>query len=91
MGTGNMLVKVRCGEDHFVIGMAGDVDFATFYNKVSKKIKMCARGSVMSDNIHIKWVDLDDDEVSIRCNADLEAMFGEIRDSGINTVNIIAR
>jgi len=39
----------------------------------------------------LKWIDTDDDEITIKCDADIEAMFGEIKDSGMNHVNLVAR
>jgi cell division control protein 24 len=46
---------------------------------------------VVPDTIVIKWVDADEDEITIKCDADIEAMFGEAKDSGMNYVNLIAR
>jgi cell division control protein 24 len=55
-----------------------------------KKIRL-GRPVSSGDVIQLKWVDADDDEVSLRCDADIEAMFGEARDSGMGHVNIIAK
>jgi cell division control protein 24 len=66
------------------------VNFATLYQKVLKKIRL-GRPVSSGDVIQLKWVDADDDEVSLRCDADIEAMFGEARDSGMGHVNIIAK
>lgn len=87
-----MMVRVRCGDDQFVISVQGDINYTSFYTKVLKKVRLCARGSIVSDNgVQIKWIDADDDEVTLRCDADLEAMFEECKEIGTNCVNIVAR
>ena len=45
----------------------------------------------MLDHMQIKWVDADNDEITIKCDADIEAMFDECREMGINTINMIVR
>jgi cell division control protein 24 len=70
--------------------LPSNTDYAQLYQKVAKKIRM-ARGSGVTDAVHIKWVDADNDEISLRCDADVEAMFDEIRDLGVTHVSLVAR
>jgi cell division control protein 24 len=62
-----------------------------FYQKVYKKIRTCARFASASESVLLKWIDADEDEITIKCDADIEAMFGECKDSGMNHVNLVAR
>ena len=43
------------------------------------------------DLLVLKWIDADNDEIVIKCDADIEAMFGEIKDSGGTCVDLVAR
>jgi cell division control protein 24 len=88
-----MLVRIQCGDDQFAISVHGDINYHSFYSKVNKKVRMCAKSSIVPDSgvQMIKWVDADNDEITIRCDADLEAMFGECRELRATSVNIIAR
>lgn len=69
--------------------MQSDIDYSLLYQKVSKKIRL-ARGA-LPDTIQIKWVDADGDEISLRCDADIEAMFDEVRELGSSHVQLVAR
>ena len=71
------------------IGVSSDINYATLYQKVSKKIRL-ARGA-QPDTIQIKWIDADNDEISIRCDADVEAMFDEVGELRLTYVNLVAR
>ena len=84
-----MLIKVKCGHDQFVISVSEDIRFSAFYERILKKIRNC-RGESKAD-IQVKWVDADDDEITLRCDADLEAMWEECKEMGTNRVNVIAR
>ena len=88
-----MLVRVKCGDDQFVVSISGDVTYKEFYGRVFKKIRMCARSNIVSieNGVTIKWIDADNDEVTLRCDSDLEAMFEECKEMGTNCVNIVAR
>ena len=88
-----LLVRVRCGEDQFVISVGGGINWKEFYHRVYRKIRMCARSNAVSleTGVTIKWIDADNDEITIRCDADLEAMFAECVEIGTNCVNIVAR
>jgi cell division control protein 24 len=72
------------------VSVSPDVNYATLYQKVLKKIRL-GRPVSSNETIQLKWVDADEDEVSLRCDADIEAMFGEVKDSGMGHVNIIAK
>lgn len=103
-GDGTVLLRVRAGEvspfvtarfsadmqNAFIVSVAPDVNYATLYQKVLKKIRL-GRPVSSGEMIQLKWIDSDDDEVSLRCDADIEAMFGEAKDSGMGHVNIIAK
>ena len=78
-------------QDQFVISVPASIAFGDFYIKVQKKIRMCRGAAQLSDRITIKWIDLDGDEVTIKCDADIEGMFEETRDSGSNCVHIVVR
>jgi len=84
-----MLIKVKCGHDQFVVSVPDGINFAGFYDRVLKKIRTC-RGESQSD-FQIKWLDADSDEVTLRCDADIEAMWEECREMGTNRVSVIAR
>ena len=77
-------------QNAFIVSVSPDVNYATLYQKVLKKIRL-GRPVGSSDIIQLKWIDADDDEVSLRCDADIEAMFGEVRDSGTGHVNLVAK
>lgn len=77
-------------QNAFIVSVSPDVNYATLYQKVLKKIRL-GRPVGTGEIIHLKWIDSDDDEVSLRCDADIEAMFGEAKDSGMGHVNIIAK
>ena len=91
-----MVVKIRCGDDSLTITVPHDIDYAGFHSKVVKKIRTC-RGAAslgmdgLGAGVQIKWVDADDDEVTLRCDADLEAMWEECKEMGTKVVNIVAR
>jgi cell division control protein 24 len=85
-----MIVKVHWSEHVFSVVLANNADYAQLYEKVAKKIRMI-RGNSGPDLVHIKWVDADNDEVSLRCDADIEAMFDEARELGATYVNLVAR
>jgi cell division control protein 24 len=103
-GDGTVLLRVKAGEvspsttamysanmqNAFIVSVAPDVNYATLYQKVLKKIRL-GRPVSSGEIIQLKWIDSDDDEVSLRCDADIEAMFGEAKDSGMGHVNIIAK
>lgn len=105
-GDGTVLLRVKSGDvsgshlisgecpltwqNAFIVSVSPDVNFAMLYQKVLKKIRL-GRPVGSSETIQLKWVDADDDEVSLRCDADIEAMFGEAKDSGMGHVNLIAR
>lgn len=106
-GDGTVLLRVKAGDvspdnqntrkdclliaqNAYIVSVAPDVNFGTLYQKVLKKIRL-GRPAGSSENIQLKWVDADEDEVSLRCDADIEAMFGEVKDSGMGHVNLIAR
>ncbi|WVR07728.1 hypothetical protein IAU60_004771 [Kwoniella sp. DSM 27419] len=92
VGTGSsVLVKLRCGEDQFLIGVPSDINFLTLYQKIQKKIRLCSSARSIGDTLQIKWIDADEDEISIKCDADIEAMIGECKDVGATHVNLIAR
>lgn len=86
----SMIVKVHWSEHVFSVVLANNADYAQLYEKVAKKIRMI-RGNSGPDLVHIKWVDADNDEVSLRCDADIEAMFDEARELGATYVNLVAR
>ncbi|ORX40656.1 hypothetical protein BD324DRAFT_13354 [Kockovaella imperatae] len=87
-GMGSILVRVKCGADTYHVSVPLSLPFSDFYAKVHKKIRMC-RG--ISDHFLIKWIDLDGDEVTIKCDADVEGMLDDVRDSGEPCVNIVIR
>ncbi|WWD19582.1 hypothetical protein CI109_104043 [Kwoniella shandongensis] len=88
----NMLIKLRCGDDHFFIGVPTEINFPTLYQKILKKIRICSPNRGISDTpLQIKWIDSDEDEITIKCDADIEAMFGECKDVGATHVNLVAR
>ncbi len=107
MQVSSMLIKVRCGEvsdylhfidkadmtqAQFIIGVPADINYATLHLKVLKKIRLCAASATTrNDMLQLKWVDPDEDEIAIKCDADIEMMFVETRDSGATCVNLIAR
>ena len=75
-----------------MIGVPTDISYVTLHQKVLKKIRLCSSTIASSDDmLQLKWIDADDDEITIKCDADIEAMFGETKDSGANCVNLIAR
>jgi len=84
-----MLIKVRCGHDQFVVSVNDSIRFDAFYERIVKKISNC-RGESKAD-IQVKWIDADNDEVTLRCDADLEAMWEECKEMGINRVSVVAR
>lgn len=77
-------------QNAFIVSVAPDVNFATLYQKVLKKIRL-GRPVGVSETIHLKWIDADEDEISLRCDGDIEAMFGEARESGMGHVNLVAK
>ena len=86
-----MADSIRVAQDHFIVGVSSSIQFSDFYQKVHKKIRMCRGAAQLSDRVVIKWIDADGDEVTIKCDADVEAMFGETKDAGGNSVNIVVR
>ncbi|WVF73048.1 hypothetical protein IAT40_007866 [Kwoniella sp. CBS 6097] len=92
VGTGSsVLIKLRCGEDQFLIGVPSDINFPTLYSKIQKKIRLCSAARNVGETLQIRWIDADDDEITIKCDADIEAMIGECKDVGATHVNLIAR
>nr|XP_018260932.1 cell division control protein 24 [Kwoniella dejecticola CBS 10117]OBR83090.1 cell division control protein 24 [Kwoniella dejecticola CBS 10117] len=87
----SVLIKLRCGEDQFLIGVPQDINFPTLYQKVQKKIRLCSSSRNIGDTLQIKWIDADQDEITIKCDADIEAMIGECMEVGASHVNLIAR
>lgn len=87
----SVLLKIRYADNTFMIGVQPDVNFSTLYAKVAKKIRYARPGSGPDQTVMLKWIDADDDEVTLRCDADVEAMFGDVRDSGMGWVQLIAR
>ena len=77
-------------QNAFMVSVEPDANFATLYQKVLKKIRL-GRPVGVNEQIQLKWIDSEEDEISLRCDADIEAMFGEAKDSGMGHVNIIAR
>ena len=78
-------------QDQFIVGVPTEINYASLHHKVLKKLRVCSRSTNIGDSLHIKWVDADNDEITIKCDADIEAMFGEIKDSGATCVNLIVR
>ena len=78
-------------QDQFIVGVPTEINYASLHHKVLKKLRVCSRSTNIGDSLQIKWVDADNDEVTIKCDADIEAMFGEIKDSGATCVNLIVR
>ncbi|WWC91638.1 uncharacterized protein L201_006584 [Kwoniella dendrophila CBS 6074] len=88
----NVLIKLRCGEDQFLIGVPQDINFPTLYQKIHKKIRLCSSAAARTnDTLQIKWIDNDEDEITIKCDADIEAMIGECMEVGASHVNLVAR
>jgi cell division control protein 24 len=91
-----MLVKIRCGPDNLTICVPDDIGYAGFYSKVLKKIRNCRGAAALGMDgqgagLQIKWLDADHDEVTLRCDADLEAMWEECKEMKTNEANIVAR
>lgn len=80
----------RSAQNAFMVSVEPDANFTTLYNKVLKKIRL-GRPVGGSETIQLKWIDSEEDEISLRCDADIEAMFGEAKDSGMGHVNIVVR
>ncbi|WVW86111.1 hypothetical protein I302_108151 [Kwoniella bestiolae CBS 10118] len=90
-GSSSVLIKLRCGEDQFLIGVPTDINFPTLYQKIQKKIRLCSSSRNMGDTLQIKWIDADEDEVTIKCDDDIQAMIGECMEVGASHVNLVAR
>lgn len=85
-----ILVKVRCGESNFVIGIASDVQYRTLYEKVVKKLRLCSARHANADLdmvVKIKWLDSDGDEVAIKTDMDVQTMLAE---AGTEQIQLIA-
>jgi cell division control protein 24 len=79
-------------QDQFIIGVPADINYLTLRQKVLKKVRMCSSSAATrGEMLQLKWIDADDDEVAIKCDDDIEAMFGETKESGATCVNIVAR
>ncbi|WRT70284.1 uncharacterized protein IL334_007282 [Kwoniella shivajii] len=90
-GASSVLIKLRCGEDQFLIGVPQDINFPTLYQKIQKKIRLCSSSRNIGETLQIKWIDADEDEITIKCDADIEAMIGECIEVGATHVNLVAR
>lgn len=79
-------------QDQFIIGVPADINYASLHLKVLKKIRLCSSPVASRGNmVQLKWIDADEDEITIKCDADIEAMFGETKDCGSTCVNLVAR
>ncbi|OCF61169.1 cell division control protein 24 [Kwoniella mangroviensis CBS 10435] len=90
-GSSSVLIKLRCGEDQFLIGVPSDINFPTLYQKIQKKIRLCSSSRNIGETLQIKWIDADEDEVTIKCDDDIQAMIGECVEVGASHVNLVAR
>ncbi|WWD03525.1 hypothetical protein V865_001578 [Kwoniella europaea PYCC6329] len=90
-GSSSVLIKLRCGEDQFLIGVPSDINFPTLYQKIQKKIRLCSSSRNIGETLQIKWIDADEDEVTIKCDDDIQAMIGECMEVGASHVNLVAR
>lgn len=85
----SLLLRVKCGDCHFSIGVSLDVTYPVLHQKIAKKVRLF-RGSEPA-SMHIKWLDSDGDEVSLKCDQDVEGMFEEARELGLTHVTLVAR
>lgn len=89
-GNGNgLLLRVKCGDCHFSIGVSLDVTYPVLHQKIAKKVRLFKGTEPTS--LHIKWVDSDGDEVSLKCDQDVEGMFEDATEMGLACVTLIAR
>lgn len=89
-GTLNtLLLRVKCGDCHFSVSVPLDVTYPMLHQKIAKKVRLF-RGSEPA-SMHIKWVDGDGDEVSLKCDQDVEGMFEEASEMGLPFVTLIAK
>ncbi len=86
---GTVMVRIKWGEAQLVIGIPADITFAGLQHKVAKKIRT-ATGSPC-ETLQIRWIDSDNDEVSLKNDADVEGMFDEVREFGLAQVHLVAR
>ncbi|ORY33491.1 hypothetical protein BCR39DRAFT_580839 [Naematelia encephala] len=82
-------VCVRFAEVSFSLRVI-DMSYLAFYHAVQKKIRN-ANPAFNPDQMQLKWVDTDNDEIAIKCDADVDAMFGECRDNGMTSVDVLVR
>ena len=86
----NVLVRVRCGKEYFIISVNESIDIASFAAKVHKKLRMSINVPFIDDSVPIKWIDADGDKLAIKSEADIQAMFDESRLLGTQCVNVVA-
>jgi cell division control protein 24 len=87
--SGTLLLRVKCGDCHFSVSVPLDVTYPMLHQKIAKKVRLF-RGSEPA-SMHIKWVDQDGDEVSLKCDQDVEGMFEEAGELGLPFVTLIAK
>ncbi|ODN92150.1 cell division control protein 24 [Cryptococcus wingfieldii CBS 7118] len=88
---GSVLVKVRCGEDQFILGVSHEIDYITLYQKIQKKLRLCSsRPAGEHDKLQIRYVDNDGDEIQLKFDSDVEMMMEDGRDMA-GQINLIAR
>jgi cell division control protein 24 len=62
------------------------------HQKIAKKIRLFRiSGPESAAPLLIKWLDAEGDEISLRCDADVEAMFEEARELNWSTINLVAK
>jgi cell division control protein 24 len=82
-------VGLTCIQCSFSLGVPLEIGFQALHQKITKKIRLF-RGNEPS-NLIIKWLDAEGDEISLRCDADVEAMFDEARELAWIHISLIAK
>ena len=71
------------------MGVPFEITYPLLHQKIVKKIRLF-RGNEPT-SLSVKWLDSEGDEISLRCDADVEAMFDEAREMGWQPVNLTAK
>lgn len=88
---GNVVVKIKCADGTLLtIQVPNDVNYVNLKQRVLKKVRLTRKHD--QADIQLRWLDSDEDEIALKTDDDVEAMFGEHRDAGGGgSITLVAR